>query len=98
MGGVTTVYQSFALCGASQAPRANGYVSVQRLDALGQPTSGAAPADVQFTGVVGHFSTWGVALVQPRVRTPATLAAAARLHRRARPLNWTVWRCWAAAC
>ena len=37
-------------------------MQVQLLDANEQPTTGT-PAIVRFVGVVGHFSTWGVALV-----------------------------------
>ena len=51
-------YQAFPLCSGSQVPTAGGCVAVQKLDANGQPTTGT-PAAVRFTGVTGHFSTWG---------------------------------------
>lgn len=56
------IYQSFAVCGAGDLPAVDGCVSVQTLDANGNPTTGT-PAVIRFTGVVGHFSTWGVAIV-----------------------------------
>jgi hypothetical protein len=57
-------YQAFPICSASQAPAAGGCVQVQKLDAAGQPTTGA-PTAVRFTGVTGHFSRWAVAIVTP---------------------------------
>lgn len=55
-------YQAFAVCGGAVTPTPGGCVQVQLLDANEQPTT-SSPAIVRFTGVVGHFSTWGVALV-----------------------------------
>jgi len=57
-------YQAFPLCSGGAVPSADGCILVERLDADGQPTTGA-PAIVRFTGVTGHFSTWGVAIVEP---------------------------------
>ena len=56
------LYQSFAMCTGGQVPTVDGCVQVQLLDASEQPTADT-PAIVRFVGVVGHFSTWGVALV-----------------------------------
>jgi hypothetical protein len=56
------LYQSFGMCTGGQVPTVDGCVQVQLLDANEQPTTGI-PAIVRFVGVVGHFSTWGVALV-----------------------------------
>ncbi|MGH2808649.1 MAG: hypothetical protein ACRDKT_15400, partial [Actinomycetota bacterium] len=55
-------YQAFPLCGGSETPTADGCVQVELLDATGVATTGT-PASVRFTGVVGHFSTWAVAIV-----------------------------------
>jgi hypothetical protein len=60
-------YQAFPICSGTQAPAPGGCVQVQKLDAAGQPTTGA-PTAVRFTGVTGHFSRWAVAIVTP----PAT--------------------------
>jgi hypothetical protein len=57
-------YQAFPICGPSQTPTAGGCVLVELLDANGQPTTGN-PAIVRFSNVVGHFSTWAVAIVTP---------------------------------
>ena len=57
-------YRAFPLCAGGAAPSADGCVAVTRLDSNGQPTSGT-PAVVRFSGVVGHFSTWAVAVVEP---------------------------------
>ena len=54
-------YRAFPLCAVGTLPSADGCVAVARLDSNGQPTSGT-PAAVRFSGVVGHFSTWAVAL------------------------------------
>jgi hypothetical protein len=43
---------------------------VTRLDANGNPTSGA-PSTVRFSGVVGHFSSWAVALADPAAAPPS---------------------------
>ena len=58
-------YQAFPICAAGQQPSAGGCVLVQLLDANGQPTTGT-PAIVRFSNVVGHFSTWAVAIVTPQ--------------------------------
>jgi len=47
-----------------QLPAAGGCVVVHLLDADGQPTTGT-PAVIRFSNVVGHFSTWAVAIVTP---------------------------------
>ncbi len=57
-------YQAFPLCTGGAVPTADGCILVERLAADGQPTTGP-PAIVRFTGVTGHFSTWGVAVVEP---------------------------------
>ena len=59
-GGAT--YQAFPVCSAGEAPTAGGCVLVEPLDAAGQPTAGQ-PTIVRFAGVVGHFSSWAVALI-----------------------------------
>jgi hypothetical protein len=58
-------YQAFPICGSGEQPTAGGCVLVQLLDANGQPTSGS-PDIVRFSNVVGHFSTWAVAMVTPQ--------------------------------
>jgi len=58
-------YQAFPICGTGQQPTAGGCVLVELLDANGQPTTGT-PAIVRFSNVVGHFSTWAVAIVSPQ--------------------------------
>jgi hypothetical protein len=63
-GGSGDTYQAFPLCSGGAAPTADGCVLVERLDADGQTTAGP-PAIVRFSGVTGHFSTWGVAIVEP---------------------------------
>lgn len=45
-------------------PTVDGCVLVETLDANGQPTTGT-PAILRFSNVVGHFSTWAVAIVVP---------------------------------
>jgi hypothetical protein len=62
-------YQALPICSGSQAPAAGGCVQVQKLDAAGQPTTGA-PTTVRFTGVTGHFSRWAVAIVTPSGSPP----------------------------
>ncbi len=57
-------FEAFPLCAAAEMPSADGCVLVEQLDAGGQPTTGT-PAIVRFTGVVGHFSTWAVVIVEP---------------------------------
>ena len=61
-------YQAFSLCTGGASPSADGCVAVAKLDASGQPTSGT-PAVVRFAGVVGHFSTWAVAIAEPSPST-----------------------------
>jgi hypothetical protein len=64
-GGETgDTYQAFPLCSGGAVPAADGCILVERLDADGVPTADP-PAIVRFTGVTGHFSTWGVAVVEP---------------------------------
>ena len=45
-------YQTFPLCAAGAAPTADGCVRAEHVGDV-----------VRFTGVVGHFSTWAVAIV-----------------------------------
>lgn len=75
-----STYQAFPLCTGSQVPTAGGCVLVQTLDAAGQPTT-EPPAIVRFSNVVGHFSTWAVAIVTgvipPRDTTPPAISLAA---------------------
>jgi len=59
-----SAFQAFPLCTGGVEPTAGGCVRVETLDALGQPTGGT-PARVRFSNVVGHFSTWAVAIVTP---------------------------------
>ena len=65
-------YQAFPICTNGQQPSAGGCVLVQLLDANGQPTTGT-PAIVRFSNVVGHFSTWAVAIVTPQSTPPANI-------------------------
>jgi hypothetical protein len=63
-----SVYQTFAVCASGQTPAADGCVTVERLDADGNPLptgSLVAPSFVRFEGVAGSFSTWAVAIVKP---------------------------------
>jgi sugar lactone lactonase YvrE len=55
-------YQSFDVCGAGETPSDGGCVTMELLDASGNPTSGT-PAVIRFGALVGHFSTWAVAIV-----------------------------------
>lgn len=55
-------FQAFPLCASAETPTAGGCVQVETFDAGGLPTTGT-PARVRFSGVIGHFSTWGVAVV-----------------------------------
>jgi sugar lactone lactonase YvrE len=55
-------FQAFPLCASAETPTAGGCVQVETFDAGGLPTTGT-PARVRFSNVVGHFSTWGVAIV-----------------------------------
>ncbi len=59
-----SVFQAFPICTGAQAPTADGCVLVETFDANGQPTGGT-PAIVRFSNVIGHFSTWAVAIVAP---------------------------------
>jgi hypothetical protein len=75
-GGVTLAtssdggaYQTFPVC-AGETPTAGGCVLVQGLDANGLPTE--TPVIVRFSNVVGHFSTWAVALVTRPPAGPAS--------------------------
>lgn len=63
-----SVFQAFPICGGAGTPTAGGCVRVETFDAFGQPTSGT-PAIVRFSNVVGHFSTWAVAIVTETKRT-----------------------------
>jgi hypothetical protein len=60
--GVGSVFQAFPICASADTPTVDGCVRVETFDALGQPTSGT-PAFVRFSNVIGHFSTWAVAIV-----------------------------------
>ncbi|MBL8199103.1 MAG: hypothetical protein JNJ67_09190 [Chromatiales bacterium] len=55
-------FQAFPVCASAETPTAGGCVRLETFDALGQPTSGT-PASVRFSSVIGHFSTWGVAVI-----------------------------------
>jgi hypothetical protein len=57
-------YSAFRICTEGETPTANGCVVLEALDADGSPTA-STPAIIRFAGVVGHFSTWGVAIVTP---------------------------------
>ena len=59
-----STYQAFSICAAGQTPTVDGCVLVETLDTDGQPTTGV-PSIVRFSNVVGHFSTWAVAIVTP---------------------------------
>jgi hypothetical protein len=70
-----SVLQVFPVCGLGITPSAGGCVSVAKLDATGTPLpdgSLAEPTSVRFSGVAGHFSTWGVVLAKP-LRVTTTL-------------------------
>jgi hypothetical protein len=69
-----SVYQAFPTCQGAEPPTVDGCVRVEAFDAAGQPTSDT-PARVRFGNVVGHFSTWAVAIVTPtRHRLTVTTA------------------------
>lgn len=57
-----SAFQAFPVCGGAETPTIGGCVRIETFDALGQPTSGT-PSIVRFSNVVGHFSTWAVAIV-----------------------------------
>jgi hypothetical protein len=59
-----STYQAFPICASSEAPTVDGCVLVETLDSAGQPTTDT-PASVRFSNVVGHFSTWAVAIATP---------------------------------
>lgn len=61
-----STYQAFPICAGSEAPTVDGCVLLETLDSNRQPTTGT-PAIVRFSNVVGHFSTWAVAIVTPPV-------------------------------
>lgn len=63
-GAAGSTYQAFPVCTGGAQPLVGGCVSVQKLDANGQPTTGV-PDSVRFSNVVGHFSTRAVAIVTP---------------------------------
>ena len=67
-----SAFQAFPICGSADTPTAGGCVQVEALDALGHPTSGT-PAIVRFSNVVGHFSTWAVAIVTQVTQTNRTV-------------------------
>ncbi len=69
---VGSVFQAFPVCSGGQTPTAGGCVRVETFDATGQPTSGT-PAIVRFSNVVGHFSTWAVAIVNQATQTNRTV-------------------------
>ena len=54
-------YRAFPLCAGGAAPSADGCVTVTRLGST-----------VRFSGVVGHFSTWAVAIAEPSRPNPFT--------------------------
>jgi hypothetical protein len=60
-------YRAFPVCAGAQTPAADGCVAITTLDAAGNPTTGQ-PAFVRFDGVVGHFSSYAVATVEPKPR------------------------------
>ncbi len=59
-----SLFQAFDICTGAAVPTVDGCVGVETLDASGAPTTGT-PAIVRFSNVVGHFSTWAVAVVAP---------------------------------
>jgi hypothetical protein len=69
---VGSVFQAFPVCSGGQTPTVDGCVRVETFDALGQPTSGT-PAIVRFSNVVGHFSTWAVAIVNQATQANRTV-------------------------
>jgi hypothetical protein len=69
-----SAFQAFDVCSDGGMPTAGGCVVVERLDATGTPIptgDPTEPATVRFTGVVGHFSTYGVVIVTPIPDTTA---------------------------
>lgn len=57
-----SAFQAFPICASAETPTVDGCVRIETFDADGQPTSGT-PVSVRFSNVVGHFSTWAVAIV-----------------------------------
>ena len=57
-------YQAFPICADSEVPAVDGCVKVEPLDSSGHPATGT-PAIIRFSNVVGHFSTWTVAIITP---------------------------------
>ena len=77
-----SVMQVFPVCGLGITPSAGGCVSVTKLDATGTPLPDGSltePASVRFSGVAGHFSTWGVVLAKP-LRVTTTLLGNGQLR------------------
>jgi hypothetical protein len=70
--GVGSVFQAFPICASAETPTVDGCVRVETFDALGQPTSGT-PAFVRFSNVIGHFSTWAVAIVTQATQANRTV-------------------------
>jgi hypothetical protein len=71
-----SLMQVFPVCGLWITPSSGGCVSVTKLDATGTPLpdgSQVEPASVRFSGVAGHFSTWGVVIATPIRVTPTLL-------------------------
>jgi hypothetical protein len=66
-------YHAFAQCRATEIPAADGCVAATLLNGSGAPAGpNEQPAFARFDGVVGHFSTYAVAMVtqQPSDTTP----------------------------
>jgi hypothetical protein len=62
-----SVYLTFAVCPAGTPAAVGGCVEVTPLDAAGQPLPPGSldvPAIIEFSGVVGHFSRWGVVIAK----------------------------------
>jgi hypothetical protein len=78
-----STWQTFPICATNESPTPGGCVSLVFLDATGTPLppdSTNAPAVVRFTGLAGHFSTYGVVLKQPvQLATSLTGGGALRL-------------------
>jgi len=85
-----STWQTFPICGPGQSPSAGGCVNVTKLDATGVPLPDGSldePTTVRFSGVAGHFSTWGVVLAQagpPPVHLQTSLPGNGGLR-----LSWT---------
>ena len=67
-----SVFQAFPICGSAEPPTAGGCVRIETFDALGQPATGT-PAIVRFSNVIGHFSTWAVAIVTKATQANRTV-------------------------